>query len=137
MHPPSAVYSSCMIRINIITGCYDKHSDPMASMSEEQKEYEALELVKKAGSACQVSFVTMIKFQVIKIIRQSTHHHHHLFHITAIHSGYSHSTMGYGICQIHTTSFTSIAKGFCQYTSISYTRMKECYNKHKTSEQLK
>jgi hypothetical protein len=31
-----------------MTGCYEKpHPNPMASMSEEQKEYEALELVKK------------------------------------------------------------------------------------------
>jgi len=31
-----------------MTGCYEKPlPDPMASMSQEQKEYEALELVKK------------------------------------------------------------------------------------------
>jgi hypothetical protein len=35
-------------RINIMTGCYEKpRPNPMASMTEEQKEFEALELVKK------------------------------------------------------------------------------------------
>lgn len=41
-------YKKLKPQINIMTGCYEKpHPDPMASMSEEQKEYEALELVKK------------------------------------------------------------------------------------------
>ncbi|PNF24282.1 hypothetical protein B7P43_G13604 [Cryptotermes secundus] len=41
-------YKKYKSQINIMTGCYEKpHPNPMASMSEEQKEYEALELVKK------------------------------------------------------------------------------------------
>lgn len=41
-------YKKFKPQINIMTGCYEKpHPNPMASMTEEQKEYEALELVKK------------------------------------------------------------------------------------------
>jgi len=34
--------------------------------------------------------------------------HHHLVHIPAIRRGYNHSTMGNGIGQIYTISFTNL-----------------------------
>ena len=53
----------------------------------------------------------------------SRHNHHHLFHIPAILGGHNHSTMGNGIGQIYAIFFTSLAKGFCHYTSTSNTRI--------------
>lgn len=51
-------YKKFKPQINIMTGCYEKpHPDPMASMSEEQKEYEALELVKKLDKLAREGIV--------------------------------------------------------------------------------
>jgi hypothetical protein len=53
----------------------------------------------------------------------NNNHNNQLFHVSEILRGCNHSTMGYGISPTHMISFTSTAKGFCEYTSISYTRI--------------